>query len=157
VSSVKDVGMNAKNSRLSESQEDYLEAIFHIEQAKGAARAIDIADRLGVTSASVTGALHTLERRELVNHAPYDVVTLTKEGKRLARHVVKRHTALHAFFVKILALEEDVANDCACKMEHAVSDGVLERFVEFVRFMEESPRGIPQWETQTHSFTGGVI
>ena len=144
--------MRAVNRRLSERQEDYLEAIYHIVCAKGAARAIDIAERLGVRSATVTGALHALERKELVNHAPYDLVTLTKEGTRLAKHVVKRHTALHAFFVKILHVEEDVAEDCACKMEHAVSDNVLERFVGFVRFMEESQGGIPQWEAQTHSF-----
>ena len=79
---------------LSESLEDYLEAIFHIESKKQAARAKDIAQRLNVKNSSVTGALHSLSEKGLINYAPYDLITLTPKGKTVANGVVRRHEAL---------------------------------------------------------------
>jgi DtxR family transcriptional regulator, Mn-dependent transcriptional regulator len=135
----------AATDALSESLEDYLEAIFHIVARKHAARAKDISDRLNVSSSSVTGALHALADRELVNYAPYDVITLTPEGHRLAEDIVRRHDVLHAFFVKVLAVDEDEAETAACKMEHAVPRSILERFLEFLEFIETCPRAGFTW------------
>lgn len=118
--------------KLTRSLEDYLEAIFHVASRKGAARAKDIAERLGVSAASVTGALRSLGRKRLVNYAPYDVVTLTDEGDALARQVVKRHSALRDFFVDVLGINEKDAQEAACGMEHALPAPVLERLQEFV-------------------------
>ena len=84
---------------LSSNMEDYLEAIFHISQKKQAARAKDIADRLKVNKSSVTGALRSLSEKGLVNYAPYDIITLTTKGKRLAIEIVRRHDALKEFFI----------------------------------------------------------
>ena len=67
---------------LTASLEDYLEAIFHIVERKQAARAKDISKRMHVNGSSVTGALRALSERNLVNYAPYDIVTLTAEGER---------------------------------------------------------------------------
>lgn len=72
---------------LSESLEDYLEAIYHIVSQKQAARATDISKRLNVNPSSVTGALRSLADKGLVNYAPYDIVTLTAEGSVAARLV----------------------------------------------------------------------
>jgi len=123
--------------KLSASLEDYLEAIHHIESEKGAARAKDIAERVGVSRPSVTGALKTLAERELVNYAPYDVITLTAGGKAAAKDVVRRHTVLREFFTKVLAAGEQEANEAACKMEHAVPPAILQRFVEFAKYIDE--------------------
>ncbi len=76
---------------LSASLEDYLEAIFQIVRDKQAARAKDISERLKVRRSSVTGALHALADRELINYAPYDLITLTDKGKIVAQAVVRRH------------------------------------------------------------------
>lgn len=119
-------------SNLSESLEDYLEAIFNIVGEKQAARPKDIADRLGVTSASVTGALHALGRKSLIHHAPYDIVTLTAEGEALAQGVARRHKALKDFFVRVLGVGDKEAGECACRMEHAMPDSILQRFLQFL-------------------------
>ena len=132
--------------RLSESQEDYLEAIFHIESAKQAARAKDISDRLGVTRASVTGALRALADKSLVNYSPYDLVTLTTAGRKAARDVVRRHAVLHDFFVKVLQIDEEEAQHSACRMEHALSPHILERFVDFVAYVDGSPEALREWK-----------
>jgi DtxR family Mn-dependent transcriptional regulator len=130
---------------LSASLEDYLEAIYHLIAEKQAARVKDISKKLEVNYSSVTGALKSLAARKLVNYAPYSLVTLTPRGEALARDVVRRHEVLRDFFVKVLAIDERHADKAACEMEHAVSPKILERFVEFVEFVETCPRGGAKW------------
>ena len=126
---------------LSASLEDYMEAIYHVVEEKRAARPKDISNRLNVSSSSVTGALRALASRELINYAPYDVVTLTDEGHQVAQEIVRRHEALQDFFVKVLSVSEDLAANAACEMEHAVPRELLERFIRFVDFVDMCPRG----------------
>lgn len=135
----------AGSLQLSSSLEDYLEAIFRIVQQKQAARAKDIADRLSVGRSSVTGALKALSERDLVNYAPYDIITLTDKGRTVAEEIARRHEVLRDFFVKLLSIDETEADATACKMEHAISDTILERFIEFVEFVERCPRGGTKW------------
>jgi len=130
---------------LSASLEDYLEAIFHIVKEKQAARAKDIAERLKVKGASVTGALRSLAEKKLINYAPYDIITLTSEGRKIAEEIVRRHEVLKEFFLNVLALEEEEAEECACKVEHVISPAALEKLVCFLQFIEVCPRGGKKW------------
>ncbi len=125
--------------------EDYLEAIFHISEDKKAARAKDIAARLNVNNSSVTGALRALAERGLVNYAPYDIITLTAEGRTLARDISRRHEALKDFFVNVLLVDKDEAEDASCKVEHVISDKILNRIISFVEFIQICPRGGMEW------------
>ncbi len=133
------------SSSLSASLEDYLEAIYHIVKEKRAARAKDISIRLKVKGASVTGALRALADRKLINYAPYDIITLTYEGEKVAEEIVRRHEILKEFFFDILALDEGEAEECACKIEHVISSAALERLVAFLKFLELCPRGGKKW------------
>lgn len=135
----------AERETLSASLEDYLEAIHHIAASKKAARAKDIAGRLKVNSSSVTGALRALAARELVNYTPYDVVTLTPKGQKIARDIVRRHQALRDFFVKVLDVEDTLADQCACRMEHALPHEILDRLARFVEFAETSAGEDATW------------
>ncbi len=126
---------------LSASLEDYLEAIYNIIQEKSAVRAKDIAAKLQVSNASVTGALKTLAKRHFLNYAPYDVITLTPKGEKLAREIVRRHQVLKDFFVKVLAIDEDEANKTACKLEHGISPEIINRLVQFIEFIDVCPLG----------------
>jgi DtxR family Mn-dependent transcriptional regulator len=129
---------------LSASLEDYIEAIFHIVEQKQAARSKEIAARLKVSRASVTEALRALSKKKLVNYAPYEVVTLTAKGKEVAKDVIRRHEALKEFFTKVLAVDEEIAEEGACKIEHAAPPQIIERLIRFVTFIEECPRGGPE-------------
>ena len=135
----------AETRAVTASMEDYLEAIFHIVAAKGAARAKDIAKALKVTNASVTGALQSLSARDLVNYAPHDVITLTPSGKAVAKDVVRRHEVLRDFFVRVLAVDKDIAEEGACRMEHAVPKPILERLIQYSEFLEVCPRAGSKW------------
>jgi DtxR family Mn-dependent transcriptional regulator len=130
---------------LTASMEDYLEAIFHIIAEKEAVRPKDIARRLDVRNSSVTGALRALADKALIRYAPYDVITLTPEGKDAAKDVIRRHEVLRDFFINVLAVEEKEADNAACKMEHSIPKGILERFIQFAEFVEVCPRGGANW------------
>jgi DtxR family transcriptional regulator, Mn-dependent transcriptional regulator len=138
--------------KLSSSLEDYLESIFFIAKEKGAARPKDIAERLNVKAASVTGALKLLAERKLVNYAPYDVVTLTPTGKRIAKDISKKHKALLGFFSDVLDIPREEVEEFACKMEHSIPDHVLERFVEFAEFVNKCPNRGAIWREGAHSY-----
>ncbi len=135
----------AKADALSESLEDYLEAIMHIEDEKRAARPKDIARRMHVSSPSVTAAVQNLAARGLVNHQPYDLVTLTDVGRDVATDVARRHEGLRRFLVEILRIERAEADHVACGMEHSLPSDVLARLIEFIDFIADSPHGGVTW------------
>ncbi len=130
--------MNPDES-LSASLEHYLEAIFHIESKKQAARAKDIGERLQVKGASVTAALRILAQKKLINYAPYDLITLTTKGRAIAENIVHRHATLQHFLVNVLAIDEKEAEKAACKIEHDISNTVVERLTQFIKFLEACP------------------
>jgi DtxR family Mn-dependent transcriptional regulator len=130
---------------LTASLEDYLEAIYHIIAEKQAARPKDIARRLKVSNASVTGALRSLADKALINYAPYDLVTLTPIGTDVAKDVVRRHEVLRDFFVKVLSVDEQDADEAACRMEHSIPRVILERLIAFAEFVQVCPRGGAKW------------
>jgi len=138
--------------KLSASLEDYLETIFIVAEEKGAARPKDIADRLTVKAASVTGALKILAEKELVNYAPYDVVTLTPAGKRIAKKILGKHNALLRFFTNVLDIPHEEADEFACKMEHSIPDHVLERFIGFAEFVEKCPNSGAIWQGKAKGY-----
>lgn len=137
------------NNKLSQSLEDYLEAIYEIALKKKAARAKDISERLEVNRSSVTGALHMLADRNLINYAPYDLVTLTSRGEQAAAAISKRHAALRDFLVEVLGVEPGSAEQSACGMEHAVSEQILDRLTRFVDWVRNCPEVQLQWDSTT--------
>lgn len=135
--------------KLSSSLEDYLETIYEITEEKGAAKPRDIALGRDVAPSSVTSALKQLSKLGLVNHKPYDLVTLTEKGKRLARSVTRKHEVLREFFEKVLEIDGETADRCACGMEHAIPDRVLKRFMAYLEFVEKCGISGRRWQEGT--------
>lgn len=125
---------------LSASLEDYIETIYHIVEEKQVARAKNIADHLGVSRASVTEALRALSSKGLINYAPYEVITMTDSGREVAEDVIFRHTTLKNFFTQILTIDDKIAEEGACKIEHAAPPQVIKRMIDFMKFVESSPQ-----------------
>ena len=123
---------------LSASLEDYLEAILQVERVSRVARVSEIAEQLGVSRPSVTGALKALCARGLVSHAPYGHVTLTEEGTGIAAEVERRHLLIRDFLTEVLALPMDKAESTACKLEHILEPEVLAHFVAYSEGLERS-------------------
>ncbi len=146
--------MKAGMNVVSASLEDYLEAIYHIVAAKGAARAKDIAQAMDVKNASVTQALRSLAEKNLVNYAPYEVITLTPEGETIARDVVWRHKTLERFLGEVLGLPETEADEGACRMEHAISRPILDRLLKFMEYFQTCPLSDVHWDDEAGFFCG---
>jgi len=123
---------------LTASQEDYLETILGLIHQTGNARVRDIAERLSVAKSSVTFALRGLAKRDLVNYEPYQLVTLTEQGRVLAEGVRRRHRGLSRFLQDVLDVDERIAEASACRIEHAVPDGLVRRLSCFGEFMSRS-------------------
>lgn len=133
------------NPELSASLEDYLETIFQLEQSSRVARAKDIADRMNVRRASVTGALKALAERDLINYSPYSFITLTPAGRRAAREIIHRHGVLKDFFIEILHLDPADAEAIAHRMEHSIEAVAIDKLVCFLEFVSTCPRTDGNW------------
>lgn len=130
---------------LSSAMEDYLEAIYHLEQEHRIARVRDIAERLNVRMSSVTSALRTLSSRGLLKYDPHQYISLTEAGVLQAQDIVRKHRVLKRFLVKVLKIEDPSAEDNACRMEHHLDPEVIERLVCFLEFMETCPVDQTRW------------
>jgi len=130
--------LTTKNASLSASLEDYLEAIFNLSGQSKVARSKDIARLLGVSRASVTGALRVLKEKGLANYKPYDSVALTEAGQAAAAEVVRKHNILKSFFVNVLGIKPEIAQHAACKAEHTLGPEVIARLLLFIEFVTKN-------------------
>ena len=129
--------LKTQQVHLSSSLEDYLEAIFNLSSESNIARSKDIAKQLGVSRSSVTGALRILKKKGLANYKPYDYVTLTESGQTVAAEIVRKHNILKAFFINVLGIEPDLAQQAACQAEHALGPGIITRLLLFIDFVTQ--------------------
>lgn len=125
-----------KKTKLSASLEDYLEAIYLISKKDGEARSKKIKEHLQVSGPSVTEALQLLAEKGLVNYTPYESITLTPQGEKIARDVLHRHETLRDFFIDVLGIDAKLADEGACKMEHVASSNIIDRMVKYTKYLK---------------------
>ena len=113
--------MNTENESIKSSGEDYLEAILIIQNRHGAARSIELAQQLNVTKPSVSVAVHALEKKGYLVMDGDKYLHLTDEGRMIAEKIYERHCFLKNALMAI-GVEDEQAEDEACRMEHAISD-----------------------------------
>jgi len=130
---------------VSDTLEDYLEAISRLIAEKGVARVRDIAKTLSVHKSTVSSALKSLSEKGLVNHSPYELITLTPRGRNMAEEVVRKHKLISRFLEEVLLVEESMAEANACRMEHVLDKEVMERLQLFAKFVKECPRAGEDW------------
>ena len=126
---------------LSPNMEMYLKTIFEIDGGGSAPRVKAIADRLGVTMPSVSGAIEALKQKGLVAHNPYGDVRLTRKGRSVAREVKDRNDLIYRVLLEVLKLPEPIASRDACVLEHVISPRTLERLSAFLEFTQVCQRG----------------
>lgn len=142
-----------KRTKLSSSMEDYLEAIAVLGKDKGFARVKDISRHLKVKNPSVSGALATLEKDDLVRHERYGYVELTSKGRSIARSIQRKHHTLLRFLTLVLKIDRKTAETDSCRLEHAISAETLEKLTKFIEFVETCPeKDTPQWLSNFYYF-----
>ncbi len=114
------------------SIEMYLETIYILENNHGHAHVVDIADHLGITKPSVTKAMIKLKKEDLVNKEGYGSITLTEKGKFVSENIYHKHCIVAEFLTKSLGLSPKEASVNACRMEHIITDKMLEAIEVYV-------------------------
>ena len=104
-----------------QSAEDYLEAILRLRETKGQVRSVDISLLLGVTKPSVSFAMKKLRENEFIQMDQENLITLTEKGEEIAMRIYDRHKTIISFLTAI-GVEEGVAREDACKIEHDISE-----------------------------------
>jgi DtxR family Mn-dependent transcriptional regulator len=123
--------------------EDYLKTIYEIERAGGAAATNDIAARLLVAPASVSGMIRRLADQGLLRHEKYRGVRLTEEGRRVALGTIRRHRILELFLTERLGYGWDRVHEEAERLEHAASDELIDRMAAALGEPTTDPHGAP--------------
>ena len=114
-----------------EYAEDYVELIDALIAEQGEARAVDLAERLGVSHVSVSKTIRRLQREGLVTALPYRSIFLTDEGKKVAEASKRRHQVVREFLLR-LGVSKAVAETDTEGIEHHVSKETLEAMKRFI-------------------------
>jgi len=128
---------------LSRSVEDYLKTIYHLSSQGGFASTSDIAASLAVAPPSVSGMIRRLSETGLIEHVPYRGVQLTNQGRRAALKMIRRHRVIELYLTQRLGYDWDGVHDEADRLEHAVSDDLIERMSGSLGDPRYDPHGAP--------------
>lgn len=123
--------------------EEYLEAIYRLQENSGAARTSDIVRMLEVVPGTVTNTVERLEKEGYVTHEPYKGVKLTEKGLKIALQVVRRHRLSERLLTDILHVEWDKVHDPACKLEHGIADDIIKPLEMALKNPKTCPHGNP--------------
>jgi DtxR family Mn-dependent transcriptional regulator len=127
----------------SSNVEEYLESIYGLEEEHKPATTTEIAKRLGFSAPSVTEMLQRLAQEGYVLYEPYKGVTLTNDGRRVAKKITRKHRLLEHFLHNLLNIRKNSVHQQACEMEHALSDEAENNLCKMLGHPDTCPDGKP--------------
>jgi DtxR family Mn-dependent transcriptional regulator len=128
----------------SDSEENYLKAIFHLERfSKEGVSTNAIAEQMHTKASSVTDMLKKLADKKLVNYVKYQGVTLTNSGRKTAAGIIRKHRLWEVFLVEKLDFSWDEVHEIAEQLEHIESDKLVDRLDKHLNFPKFDPHGDP--------------
>ena len=136
-------GGSGAREALTAPVEDYLKAIYAIGKGTGAAATNEIAQRLALAPASVSGMVRRLADQGLLAYERYHGVRLTESGRRAALRTLRRHRVIEAYLAQALDYPWDRVHEEAERLEHAASDELVDRMAATIGEPEVDPHGAP--------------
>ncbi|MBV7295178.1 metal-dependent transcriptional regulator [Corynebacterium sp. TAE3-ERU12] len=129
---------------LSDSAQNYLKALWTLSEWSNMPVPLSkLAERLQLRPSSVSDQIRRLRTQGLVDHDPYGAVTLTPRGQAIALQMVRRHRLVETFLAQTLDYTWDEVHEDADRLEHAISDRLLERLDKFLGSPQRDPHGDP--------------
>jgi len=128
---------------ISPTVEDYLKAVYKLQIGKEKVTTSAIAERLNLSNASVTSMIKKLSRQKFVKHISYRGVVLTEKGEKEAINVIRRHRLVELFLKEILKLDWDKVHDEAERLEHYISNEILDTIDRILDYPNTDPHGDP--------------
>src|SRR5215470_18051243 len=137
------VGMHAPPVReaFTRAQEDYLKSLYLLGGDAHPVPTRELAQRLGISSPSVSEMVTRLTAQGLVEHDRYRGQQLTKEGRKVALELVRHHRLLEMFLVRVLGFGWDEVHDEAERLEHVISERMEQRIFDLLGQPELDPHG----------------
>ena len=130
-----------RRSAFTRSQEDYLKALYLLNGHEHPIPTRDLAQRLGISSPSVSEMVTRLSAQGLVEHDRYRGQQLTREGRKVALELIRHHRLLEMFLVQVLGYSWDEVHDEADRLEHVISERMEERIFELLGHPQLDPHG----------------
>lgn len=127
----------------SQSEEDYLKALYHLEMDFDAVSTNSIADYLDMKPSSVTDMLKKLAEKKFINYQKYRGTSLTKKGKLIALSIIRKHRLWETFLVEKLGFGWDQVHIIAEQLEHIKSEELIENLDNFLGNPKYDPHGDP--------------
>jgi len=128
---------------ISRAMEDYLKAIYLLTRGTSKVTTSQIAGRMGCSAASVTNMLQKLANLKLVSYRPYQGVTLTRSGSKIALEVLRHHRLLELYLQEVLGYSWDEVHEEAERLEHVISEELEERIARALGHPTHDPHGHP--------------
>lgn len=128
---------------LTGSVEDYLKVIYELEAITGTAPTSEIAHRLSVAPASVSGMVRRLADQGWLEYQRYRGVRLTLQGRRAALRTLRRHRIIEAYLVHALGYTWNTVHQEAERLEHAASEDLVDRMAAALGDPLHDPHGAP--------------
>src|ERR1700712_5393082 len=129
--------------KYSASKENYLKAIFHLQQEQSSVSTNALAQALQTKAASVTDMLIKLKAQKLLHYERYKGVKLTVEGRKVAITIIRKHRLWGYFLWQKLGFGWEEVHEMAEELEHVTSKKLIDRLEEFLGFPETDPHGDP--------------
>ena len=121
------------------SQEDYLEFTWGLVQAKGYARVTDLAEKLGISTASVSKMVRRLHNEGLLTYERYRGFSLTQRGREQGQLLYERHRTLEKFFTHLVIGTPEKVYRLVEGIEHHLDADVMHRIESLVDYIQEYP------------------
>ncbi len=128
---------------ISRAMEDYLKAIYQLDGSDGRVSTSRLAQQMSCSAASVTNMLQKLSDFKLVRYTPYQGVTLTEAGVKVALEVLRHHRLLETYLTEVLGYSWDKVHDEAEELEHVISEEFEERIDRALGYPTRDPHGHP--------------
>jgi DtxR family transcriptional regulator, Mn-dependent transcriptional regulator len=125
------------------STEDYIKAVYALQAFGEPVTTSAVASQLHIANGSVTGMLKKLSREKLLHYKPYQGVTLTTAGRRMALKIVRRHRLWEVFLAERLGFHWDEVHDEAERLEHVTSDELERKLDKVLGYPAADPHGDP--------------
>jgi len=135
--------LKTRKTSLTAESEEYLEAIFRLQEKDGIARTVQLAKELNVVPGSITNTIGNLEKQGLVVHEPYKGVKLTEKGRKLALKIVRRHRLAERLLTDVLHVNWSKVHTLACKLEHAFTKDISKSLEKTLGNPKTCPHGNP--------------
>jgi DtxR family Mn-dependent transcriptional regulator len=129
--------------KVSSSKENYIKAIFHLQESDGIVTTNALARQLDTRAASVTDMLKKLKTQKLLLYEKYQGFKLSPEGRRMALQIIRKHRLWELFLVEKLRFGWEEVHDMAEELEHITSKKLVDRLDEFLDFPKTDPHGDP--------------